>query len=315
VNLSTGVVALTALVVLAGDDARCATLRVPEDHAQIQAAVLAAARGDTVLVGPGEYSELIQMKNGVVLRSAAGPDSTILLNPGLGEGPLDERLLECLDGIDRSTVIEGFTLDANGLSGCGIYCENASPTIRGNVIRGFGWGINLRYSEARVEENTIERCASFGMMVFASSPEIFRNVIRNNAPAGISISGKESLPVIGGSRENANKIYANPRAIQNSSRNDIDATWNDWGWEVTAQMEASPYPTDVTTITDGNDFSRVARGKGKVDYRHWIRPEDSEAPSRRAPPLLLPGIAALLLLGAGALAVIRRRRGLSTGRG
>ena len=69
---------------------------------------------------------------------------------------LEERLFECLDGIDRSTIIEGFSLDGSSMPGAGIYCENGSPTIRGNRISGFGWGINLRHSTALIEENTIE---------------------------------------------------------------------------------------------------------------------------------------------------------------
>jgi parallel beta-helix repeat protein len=273
------------------------TLTVPADHATIQAAVQAAGAGDTVLVGPGRYRELIRMKAGVVLRSAAGPDSTILEMPGLAETPLDERLLECVAGVDRSTVIEGFALESLGIRGAAIWCENASPTIRGNVIHDFGWGIYLRNrSNALVENNVVKGCRSFGVMIFASSPELRGNTITDNEPTGITIGGRRSRPVIGGRAEHANRIYDNTYAVVNESRNDIDATWNDWGWVSMIEMERGDYPTDVTAIRDGNDRSSSAGGKGKVDYRNWVRPPD---PDPRAASAARPDSAAAVATPAG----------------
>lgn len=298
--------ASSATILLAVAPAHTATLLVPAAYPKVQEAVLAANPGDTVLVAPGSYTELIRMREGVVLRSAAGPDSTTLVSAGLGATPMQERLIECLEGIGRTTVIEGFTFDAAGLGGAAIYCEKGSPTIRGNRIRGFGWGLNLRSSEALVEDNLIEECRSFGISVFASSPLIRRNEIRSNAPEGIVISGKESRPVIGGSRENTNKIYGNPIGIANQSRNDIDATWNDWGWEIAAEMSSKGYPSDITVILDGNDRLRSHRGKGTVDYRHWIGESAKTSSSGRAVPLIAISIAAFGLLAL--LVVLARRR-------
>jgi hypothetical protein len=261
-----------AVVLGAAPTARPATHRVPDQHPTIQPAILAAAPGDTVLVGPGTYRELIRMRPGIVLRAAQGPDSTILVSPGLAEKVIDERLLECLEG-DRSTVIEGFSMVVGEAAGCAVYVENASPTIRGNVIDGFGWGINLRFSKARVEGNEIRNCRSFAILCFASSPEIWRNSIHGSHDTAISVSGKESHPVIGGSPANSNKLFANEWSVVNQSRNEIDATHNDWGWETTAEMDSEGWPADIQTIMDGNDRGRTHRGKGKVDYRHWIRAE------------------------------------------
>jgi hypothetical protein len=243
------------------------TIHVPADEPKIQAAVLAASAGDTVLVAPGTYTELIQMRNGVVLRSAAGPDSTFLLTPQLEESPLDERLLECLGGIDRSTVIEGFSLDGSAKPGAGIYCENGSPTIRGNRISGFGWGINLRHSTALIEENVIEKTTTFGILAFASSPEIYRNEFANNGGRVIVISGKLSQPIVGGSRENANKFFGNRIVVSNS-----------------------------------NDFERTNRGRGKVDYRHWILPEGEAAGT--GPGSLLAGRTWIPIAAAAILVVV-----------
>jgi len=267
--------ALVAGIAVMPQTLLAATLHVPAQHATIQAAVSAAAAGDTVLVGPGEYRELIRMKNGVVLRAAAGPDSTVLHSPGLGASPMEERLLEFDPGADRSTVVEGFTMDADGIRGAAIFCEQASPTIRGNVIRGFGWGVNLREgADALLEGNVIEGGRTFGVLIFASSPELRGNTITDNQPRGISISGRKSKPVIGGRPEWANRIYGQAFAVVNESRNDIDATYNDWGWATVVEMERLPYPADITAIVDGND--KDGRGRGAVDYRHWFRPKEGE---------------------------------------
>jgi hypothetical protein len=304
--LTSSFVALGAIVV-ASAGAFAGTVRVPQDHASVQAGVLAASPGDTVLVAPGTYTELIRTRPGVVLKSSEGPDATTLVTPGLAEKLSDERLLECFEG-DRTTVIEGFTMVAGDTPGAAVYVENASPTIRGNVITGFGWGIHLRFSKALVEANEIMNCDSFAILVFASSPDIFGNSIHDNDSQGISISGKESHPVIGGSPEKSNKIFGNHVGLLNGSRNDIDATFNDWGWETTAEMEAGEWPDDIHTIRDGYDFKQSHRGKGKVDYRNWIRPapaleETSSAPGLR---VAIPIVVALLLIG-GFVGLARRR--------
>jgi len=275
-----------------------ATIRVPEDHATIQPAIDSAAPGDTVLVGPGTWQERIRLAPGIVFRSAFGPDSTTLVSPGLEEKVIDERLLEVLEG-DRATVIEGFTMSAGTAPGCAIYVENASPTIRGNVIDGFGWGVNLRFSEALVEGNEIRDSPSFGILVFASSPEIRGNSLHSNPGQAIGVSGKESHPVIGGSPEASNRLYANGRSILNGSRNDIVATYNDWGWETTVEMDVEGWPADIEAIQDGNDRDRSHRGKGKVDYRNWIRPEEPAAEPTAGSPatrIALPLGVALLLV-------------------
>ncbi len=285
--------ALAVLLLVTPGAARAATLHVPADHGTIQAAVSAAAAGDTVLVAPGEYRELIRMKNGVVLRAAAGPDSTVLYTPGLGASLMEERLLEFEPGVDRSTVVEGFTMDAEGIRGAAVYCEQASPTIRGNVIRDFGWGVNLRDgSDALLERNVIEGGRSFGVLIFASSPELRGNTITDNQPRGISISGRKSRPVIGGRPEWANRIYGQTFAVVNESRNDIDATYNDWGWATVVEMERLPYPADITAIADGNDVGETARGRGVVDYRHWFRPKEEDvAAAAAAAPSATPDAA------------------------
>ncbi|MGQ0720606.1 MAG: right-handed parallel beta-helix repeat-containing protein [Candidatus Eiseniibacteriota bacterium] len=305
--LSGSCAALMAVSVFA-PGTRAATVHVPAEQPTIQAGVMAAAPGDTVLVAPGRYLEMIQLRPGVTLRAAQGPDSTILVSPGLGKKPTEERLMEVPEGCDRSTLIEGFTFDAGGLAGCAIYVDHAQPTIRGNRIVGFGWGIHLHFSDARIEENVIDDCNAFGLLIRASSPEIFRNTVRGSGSQAISISGKSARPLIGGSPENGNKIYDNQASIVNTSRSDIVATHNDWGWETTLEMDRKGWPADIIALQDGNDRAKSGRDKGKVDYRHWVRPQGA-APAGDAggPPLLVPILVAALLVAVFLGVSLRRR--------
>jgi hypothetical protein len=300
--------AAAGLAIAHGADA--ATLRVPADHPLIQAAILAASAGDTVLVSPGRYVEMIQLRPGLTLRSADGPDSTILVSPGLGTKPTEERLMEVPEGCDRNTLIEGFTMDSAGLGGCAIYVDHAKPTIRGNRIVGFGWGIHMHYADARIEDNVIDNCDAFGLLIRASSPEVFRNVIRGSGSQGISISGKSARPLIGGSPENGNKIHDNVYSIVHQTRNDVVATHNDWGWETTLEMDRKGWPADIIAIMDGNDVAKSGRDKGTVDYRHWVRPEGAAAEAVEEEggvrPIVPIAVAAALVAAFVAISLRRR---------
>lgn len=55
---------------LGGFHVEGATVRVPQDHAAIQAAIEAARDGDEVVVGAGTYRERIRLKPELVVRSA-----------------------------------------------------------------------------------------------------------------------------------------------------------------------------------------------------------------------------------------------------
>jgi hypothetical protein len=296
---------------------RAAVVHVPADHASIQAALIAAAPGDTVLVAPGRYRELIRMECGVTLKSSHGPDSTVLVCPGLAEKVVDERLMEVPEGCDRSTVIEGFTFDPDRISGCAIYVagaedgEKASPTIRGNVfLPPWGWAIYLRYSDALIEDNLIDGANTFAILCRASSPEIYRNEIRNCVPQAINVAGKSSNPVIGGSPANANKLYGNLYSVVNESRNEVDATHNDWGWETAIEMDDEGYPSDIVAILDGHEESKEATGRGIVDYRHWVSPRSlakEEAGGGGAVPWAIVAAAAMIAV----LVLVSRRRASS----
>lgn len=126
-----------------------ATIHVPGDYLTIQEAIDAALPGDVIVVAPGCYRENVDFHGkGVKVRSRDGPEVTILDGGGKGS------VVWFVNGENRRAVLEGFTI-TNGsgtlipggwLSGGGILCFGASPTIKenrilGNRAAGHGGGI------------------------------------------------------------------------------------------------------------------------------------------------------------------------------
>ncbi|MFC1857038.1 carboxypeptidase regulatory-like domain-containing protein [Thermodesulfobacteriota bacterium] len=107
--------------------------RVPEDFSTIQAAIDAASEGDTILVGPGSYTENIKFTGGinVVLQSSDGAENTVI------DGGGQDSCIELENSAYSETVIEGFTI-MNGSAewfGGGVSClYGPSPTIKNCII-------------------------------------------------------------------------------------------------------------------------------------------------------------------------------------
>ncbi len=113
-------------------------INVPEDQETIQEGIDASESGDTVLVQPGTYHEFIDFsgKNIIV--------ASLILTTG-DEAYIDSTIIDA-DTLERSVVVfrneeteeailTGFAIQ-NGLTdyGGGIYCSDASPTLRHLLI-------------------------------------------------------------------------------------------------------------------------------------------------------------------------------------
>jgi hypothetical protein len=159
-----------------------ATWRVNADGSgdvpTIQAAIDTAAVGDTVLVGPGRYTDANPTPGGFpanvylyknVILTAAGPADSVILD-GSANG-----LVVYATGVDQSAVVRGFriTTEFPGYvcapvapaaeapavaAGIGVWCQGAGVTIRENHIIDHAIGVWLIDSNAHLQLNTIERC-------------------------------------------------------------------------------------------------------------------------------------------------------------
>ncbi len=172
-------------------------LAVPADYRSIQAAIDAASMGDTVIVSPGRYEETINFGGKLItVRSSAGPLTTVITSD-------EDRTLVTFDHNEGpDAVLEGFTLRGGWI---GVYCENAGPTIRGNILvgqkvrdwaaisiagPGYPPSASVGPAPARIYNNTIVRCANGGVATFSSSAPIIRNnIIAFNAKYGIVRQG------------------------------------------------------------------------------------------------------------------------------
>jgi len=191
----------------------------------IQEGIDAAAEGDTVLVLDGTYSGagnalvdfsgkavLVQSENGSAFCEidGAGPGmGGVVFNSGEGNG----------------SVLQGFTI--HGVFGTylddagAVRCNNASPTIRENVIRNNscetagGAGISCVDSDAVIEGNTIRNNFVFGfgggIACVNSNPTITGNTITDNTCThnGGGIYCDASSPLITGNTVSGN-VSLNP---------------------------------------------------------------------------------------------------------
>ena len=123
-------------------------INVPEDQPTIQAGILMAKDGDTVLVAAGIYEGKGNVNvdfegKKITVRSISGAKNTII---DCGKTQ-DTRGFIFNKSETAETILEGFTIK-NGLhkEGAGIFINNASPTIRNCIITENSAGDSADYS-------------------------------------------------------------------------------------------------------------------------------------------------------------------------
>lgn len=145
-------------------------IRVPADQPSIQAGIDAAQIGDTVLVAPGTYFEMIDFKGkAITVTSSDGPAHTII-----DGSHLVDWIVKFVNGETRSAVLNGFSITnacadswpvndptrncggiivRPGMSG---FSSSTNPTITNNVIHhNFGKGILAYFAGALIRGNTV----------------------------------------------------------------------------------------------------------------------------------------------------------------
>ena len=182
-----------------------ATIWVPDDYSTIQGAIDAAANGDEVIVRPdfvngGPYFENIDFSGkAITVKSEQGPSATTIDGQGS-----DAVTLASGEGLD--SIIEGFSIKN---SDDGVYCGNASATIRDNLISYNYRGVRCGYSTVIVG-NDILYNGSDGINCSAYDGTIDSNTIDGNQGDGIRIQSAGLATVSNNIiSRNDNGIYCN----------------------------------------------------------------------------------------------------------
>lgn len=140
----------------------------------VQAAIDAAAAGDSIIVRPGTYDGSLNLRGKrITLRGEMGADRTTLTS----SLPQTSVML-CNSGETWDTIIEGFTVTGGTGStfgywnvGGGMRIENSSPTIRNCVFRNNSAG------------------GGGGMLSYSCSPRFANCTFRNNISTGSARGG------------------------------------------------------------------------------------------------------------------------------
>ncbi len=182
--------------------------RVEHGQSTIQSVIDAAADGDTVLVSPGTYFEILRFQGkAITLISEYGPALTVI------DGTV---FFESGEGLD--SVLQDFTLRDGG----GIVIDRASPKIVGNRIlnnsKCGGGGVEIRFGSPIIQDNIISGnstpCSGGDgggiSIVGAASAQILDNVISNNIVfsghgGGIFLNAA-GTPTIRGNRIEGNRV-------------------------------------------------------------------------------------------------------------
>ncbi|MBA4191932.1 MAG: hypothetical protein C0467_28465 [Planctomycetaceae bacterium] len=171
-----------------------ATIRVPQDHKTLQAAIDASQSGDTITVAPGKYPEHIRLKPGIILRSE-GDETRGADGPKRAEATIIDG------GKDRKqpgvVMAEGSTLDGFTVTNVGAYDEALWKKHFDSK------GEELGDEEGSVQaEGTTPAVSIQGV-----SCSVTNCIVHHNGDVGIGILGKEkskTAPFVTG-----NLVYRN----------------------------------------------------------------------------------------------------------
>ena len=177
-----------------GDGTATLLVGVGYGFASVQAAVDAAAAGDTILVAPGSYSGAIVLdKEDLTLVSSAGSEATTLLGGGA-----TATVTVSATGV----IVRGFGIDNTGVAGGSaiLIRSSADVTVDGNVIRNAVSGVahvdDGGSAGATITGNTFASTVQSGiagtvkLAIAGLSGNTFRTSVEAiNLGSGVSLAG------------------------------------------------------------------------------------------------------------------------------
>jgi len=195
---------------------------VPDAYPTIQAAIDAAAPGDTVHVEAGEYKEDLKFKNGITLEGE-GHDKTILRDP-TGGSPL-LLVYNCPQGTVREIAFEAFpktmtpvvTITNSGVTleecevrnagAIGLAINGGKPTLRKSTFRNNGTGV---YASMGCEPVLRDLLCTENTKVGITLGEKCRGSVQNcqvvkNGDHGIAVTNADADPEIASNTCSDNK--------------------------------------------------------------------------------------------------------------
>lgn len=189
-----------------------ATIHVPEDYKTIQEAVNSASPGDFILVGDGEYSENVIVKKTVILKSANGPEKSVI------KAAVERDPAVALKEVDGATVA-GFTLTGSGKAGLALFKTRNSRIVDNRADNNYN-GITLDASEHNIlSNNTANSNVSYGFYLLRSkSNRIEKNNANSNRDQGIFLSYSDNNALVG---NNANLNTWNGITLWDSHGNEL----------------------------------------------------------------------------------------------
>ena len=201
-----------------------------EAGASIQAALDAAAPGDTVAVMAGTFAEDLDFRGKAVAVVGRGPASVLL---GTGLGPV----VRFASNEGAESVLDSFTITGGAApAGGGILIENASPTILRNVVTGNrasgqGSGVAVR-----------------GTGATPPSPLIANNLLSYNTNLD-GIGDPHSIQVV-----NATPVIVNSTIVEGDSNG------------ILLSGGASAATVIMNNVIALNGTAREGRGRGICDF-------------------------------------------------
>jgi predicted outer membrane repeat protein len=184
-------------------------LRVPEDYANIQAAIDSSADGDTVLVADGIYigsgnTNLLISGKRITLKSANGPRSTVI---DCGGSESYNRSGISFEAGANSCVVDGFCIKNGYINhGGAIHCRSSSPIFKNCVFADntgstSGGAVRCKDSSPRFVNCTFvgnSSPAGGGLFLIAQSSPVLENcIIVSSAEGGaLYLSDAASNPTL-----------------------------------------------------------------------------------------------------------------------